>query len=386
MKRYLVAVLIFASCILLTWAMARGTENFDEEEQLLHREKRAKSKWNKVKPDAHKLKCPNGTWADLVADEGETTSFHVTCAVCPPDSYSAGPGLHMSCVLCDTKSGSLPGTTTALYRLKCYKKCAPGKRWDGKLPAKAMGKATCPPCAPGYYHDEYNFDTKCKHCPLFFTSKKGAKRCRKACPKGFQPSEDNSTCLHCPSGYFKSTVGNTMCIKCPGNGKKWDWTYTVGAYKSKGECFTTENKKANATPCFSYLAAALAKAGPFIYADEAGKSMRPLEEALSTSGADMAELKSQASICSELQVKIGKTLMPALPTLRFNATFSIHIPAAFYNPTTTTSSTTTSTTSSTTSSTATTPSTSTSSTTSSTSTSTTATTPYDDDDDSPDTD
>ena len=42
----------------------------------------------------------------------------------------------------------------------------------------------------------------------------------------------------------------------------------------------TESKKVRATPCFSYLAAALAQAGPFIYADTTGKVMRTLEDAL----------------------------------------------------------------------------------------------------------
>ena len=45
-------------------------------------------------------------------------------------------------------------------------KCLPGKRWNGKIPKKPKTEATCSPCAPGFYHDEYNFDTKCKLCPM----------------------------------------------------------------------------------------------------------------------------------------------------------------------------------------------------------------------------
>ena len=71
--------------------------------------------------------CPEGTWADLVWNEDEETpAFDVTCAVCPMDSYTGGSGLHIECVSCNTTvkpSGSLPGTTTALYRQKCYSKC-----------------------------------------------------------------------------------------------------------------------------------------------------------------------------------------------------------------------------------------------------------------------
>ena len=48
-------------------------------------------------------------------------------------------------------------------------KCLPGKRWDGKLP-RPTREASCPPCAPGFYQDEHNFDVNCKPytCPMFF--------------------------------------------------------------------------------------------------------------------------------------------------------------------------------------------------------------------------
>ena len=74
--------------------------------------------------------CPKGKWAEELQDEyNETIGF--TCKVCPVDTYTGMAGLYANCVSCNTTtnpSGTLPGTTTALYRQKCLSKYTQGPK------------------------------------------------------------------------------------------------------------------------------------------------------------------------------------------------------------------------------------------------------------------
>ena len=72
----------------------------------------------KPKSEATCQKCEPGFYQD-------EHSFDTECKLCPMDSYTNAKGLS-ECVPCDTAaepSGSLPNTTTAKYRQKCYSKC-----------------------------------------------------------------------------------------------------------------------------------------------------------------------------------------------------------------------------------------------------------------------
>ena len=148
----------------------------------------------------------------------------LTCAPCPPGSYSADN----SSVTCDRCQ---IGTFQQDYGRGYCEPCASG--FFGTKDASDR----CTPCSTGQFQDRRK-QTECKLCDMgTFTSIYGSVNCT-ACPLGSFSTRGSRACRRCPAGSFGSLDANNrgICEPCPYNNVtgKMQGSDVVGA-KSEAE-------------------------------------------------------------------------------------------------------------------------------------------------------